>query len=244
MFNTRRLFCIGILVLVGCLLVSCGKDTSPESTTSPLSPLATSIVPSDASPVTDLETGQVYAARFQGAWASGYPYPIFFIDVPPGTTELVVEEVVYGAEEPLNAVHPRLNKVAQKIEWPSGGTSQVLATDFYYDETQGSLLAYSAAQDGTSIDTVAYDVSSSSGVGISFLGDTGGPNIFFNCPSPTSINYQALATNEAGKPTQAIFDWACEGDSYTVEVEATWGKSDAQYGIDVIDELTAKITRG
>jgi hypothetical protein len=242
---TKLLSCFGMLLLAASVLVACGRDGEPESTAtmSPLSPMAVPPTRSAGSPETALETGQVYAARFHGAWASGYPYPVFFIDAPPGTTQVVLEQVVYASEEPLSGVHPRLEKVLEEIVWPSGATSQVVADEFYYDAAEGTLLTYNATLDGASLDTVAYDISSADGVGISYLGDTGGVNVFFNCSITTSMDYQELGVNEQGKPTQAVFSWECEGRNYTIEVETAWGKSDPDHNIDVIEKLTATITR-
>lgn len=242
---TKLLSCFCILLLAASVLVACGRDGEPESTTtvSPLSPVAVPPTRSASSPALTSETGQVYATRFYGAWASGYPYPVFFIEAPPGTTQVVLEQVVYGTEEPLSGVHPRLEKVSEKIVWPSGATSQVLADEFFYDAAEGTMLTYNANFDGAALDTVAHDVSSADGLGISYLGDTGGVNVFFNCSTTTSMDYQESGVNEQGKPTQAVFSWECEGESYTVEVETAWGKSDPDHNIDVIEKLTATITR-
>lgn len=229
---------VSLLVLTGCLVVSC-RQASPGLSTSPL-PMSPVTTPP---PSAVLEKGMVHAAQFRGAWASGYPYPVFFFDVPQGTTTMTLQEVVYATEEPLGAVHPRLEKVAHEIVWPGGATSQVLATNFYYDENQEQLLTYEATFDDTSIDTAGFDVFVASGVGIAYLGDSKGVNIFYNCASSTSIDYQELSANEAGLPTEAVFNWGCEGDVYEVRVETTWGKSDSDYNIDVITGLTATITR-
>jgi hypothetical protein len=242
---TKLLACFGIVLLAASVLVACGRDGEPESTAtmSPLSPLAVPPTRSASLPATAPEMGQVYAARFYGGWASGYPYPVFFIDAPPGTTQAVLEHVVYTSEEPLGGLHPRLEKVSEEIVWPSGATSQVVADEFYYDAAEGTLLTYNATLDGVALDTVAYDVSSADGVGIAYLGDTGGVNVFFNCSFSISIDYQELGVNDQGKPTQAVFSWECEGESYKVEVESAWGKSDPEHNIDVIEKLTATITR-
>jgi hypothetical protein len=219
------------------LLASCQQNAPPVATigVSPLSPIA---VPSKGP-----EIGKVFAAQIHGAWASGAPYPVFFLDVPKGLTEVSVERVVYGTEPPLGGSHPRLLEVFQRVVWPGGVTSLLSARDFVYDEGAGILLMFNAFLDGAPLDTASYDVFSCPGVGIAYLGDTGGVNIFYSCAVPISINYQELEKNEAGRPTKALFNWECEGNIYEVRAEMKWGKSDPVYKIDIISELTATIIR-
>lgn len=243
----RSVLVVGVVLLTGILLVSCRQDVTPTRSEMPLSvvptpsalssPLVASISPAESG------TGHIYAAQFRGEWAAGYPYPIFFLDVPPGTTRWTLDDVTYGPGEPLNGVHPRLREVAQTAVWPSGSASRVVAENFVYDETTGLLLKYDATQDEASLDTAAFSVSLSQGVGISYLGDTGGVNVFYNCSSPIHIDYQELSANPAGRPAEAVFEWDCGGDHYHISVQTTWGKLAAGSQIDVIQSLTAEIVR-
>lgn len=219
------------------LFPSCQRNTLPVATVgvSPLSPIT---VPSQSP-----EIGVVYAAQIHGAWASGAPYPVFFFDVPQGMTQVNVERVVYGTEPPLGGSHPRLVEVSQRILWPGGAASFLSARDFVYDENSGILLMFNAFLDGSPLDTASYDVFSCPGVGIAYLGDVGGVNIFYNCAVPISINYQELEKNEAGRPIKALFNWECKGNAYEARVEVNWGKSDPVHKIDIISELTATIIR-
>jgi hypothetical protein len=137
-----------------------------------------------------------------------------------------------------------LEKVVQEVIWPDGSISQLIAEDFYYDEAEDLLLWYSATLDGIPLDTVSYDIFAAQGVGIAFLGDTGGVNVFYNCSSPTTIDYQELATDENGHPTAGNFQWQCEADSYDMHVEVVWGRSDPHHDIEVVTGLSATITRG
>lgn len=226
------LFTISIL-----LLASCQRNVLPvvKVGVSPLSPVMALSH--------GLDIGQVFAAQFHGAWASGAPYPVFFFDVPKGTTKISVERVVYGIEPPLGGFHPRLVEVSQRIVWPRGATSLLLARDFVYDENSGILLMFNAFLDGSPLDTASYDVFSCPGVGIAYLGDARGVNIFYNCAVPISISYKELEKNDADRPTKAFFNWECEGDAYEVRAEMNWGKSDPVYKIDIISKLTAIIVR-
>lgn len=235
MRKTGVSFCTIVLFAGLCVLISCQRGTSPGSNTSPLSPLPT--------PFFSSGSGQVYAAQIRGAWASGAPYPIFFFDVPRGTTEVKVQKVIYGTQPPLGGVHPRLIEVSQNIVWPGGATAQLLARDFVYDENSGVLLMFNAFLDSSALDTAFYDVFSCAGVGLAYLGNAGGVNVFYNCATPISLNYRELSRNEDGRPIAVLFTWECEGDAYEVKVEMSWGRSDPVYNIDVIRELTATITR-
>ena len=118
-----------------------------------------------------------------------------------------------------------------------------MATDFHYGETGGILLTYNATFHNNPLDTVAHSVFSSEGVGIAYLGDTAGVNIFFNCATPISMVSKQLSATEEGRPTEATFGWKCNGDDYKVQVETAWGKSDPKHNIDVITALTASVTR-
>ena len=224
--------------------VSCGSRVSPESPATELASIPSPATETAASTRVPGPTGQVYAAQIRGQWASGYPYPVFFLDLPRGTATLTLSEVIYGSSPPLNEAHPRLVRVVEEVIWPNGSISQLVAQDFYYDETEGLLLWYSATLDGIPLDTVSYDIFAAQGVGIAFLGDTGGVNVFYNCSSPTTIDYQELATNEKGHPTVGNFQWQCDADSYDMHVEVVWGRSDPHQDIDVITGLSATITRG
>ena len=216
------------------LLASCQCGASLDSISPLSSPMSSSSVSAP---------GNVYVAQIHGAWASGAPYPVFFIEVPYGTTWIYVQNVTYSTQPPLKGTHPRLTKVSQSIVWPGGTTSQVFAQNFVYDENSGILLMFDAFLDNSALDTASYDLFSCPGVGIAYLGDVKGVNIFYNCATPTSINYQELNKNEAGQPTEALFNWKCEGNIYEVKVTMSWGKSDPLYSIDVITGLTATITR-
>lgn len=236
MYRTRISAYTSLLLIGVFLLTACQSGGAPVPTIfSPLSPIVT---PSSVSAV-----GQVYAAQIRGAWAAGGPYPVFFFDVPTGTTRISAQRIAYGTQPPLSGAHPRLTELSQAIVWPGGVTSQVLAQDFVYDENAGLLLMFNAFLDGSSLDTASYDIFSCAGVGIAYLGDAGGANVFYNCAVPISIQYQELSRNETGRPTEALFTWECESNAYEVNVTMTWGKSDPVYNIDVITGLTAAITR-
>lgn len=236
MYKTRISAYTSLLLIGVFLLTACQSRGAPAfPVVSPLSPIAT--------PFSVSAVGQVYAAQIRGAWAAGGPYPVFFFDVPPGTTRINTQEIVYDTKPPLSGTHPRLAKLSQTIVWPGGFTSQILARDFVYDENSGLLLTFNALLDDSSLDTASYDVFSCPGVGIAYLGDAGGANVFYNCAVPISIQYQEFSRNETGRPTEALFTWECESNAYEVNVTMTWGKSDPVYNIDVITGLTATITR-
>lgn len=241
--NARLVFYVAILLLVGSSAVSCGQGASPAPPVSPLSPTVTRTDPHTMRTPGSVEIGQVYAAQFRGSWASGYPYPVFFLDIPYGTARFTLVEVAYGSADPLNQAHPRLDRVVQEVIWPDGNVSQLIAENFYYDEVQSLLLTYNGALDGIPLETATLDVSSARGVGIAYLGDTGGINVFYNCVSPISIDYEESAVTTDGRPTEAAFSWECKGDAYEVETQVTWGISDPEYNIDVVTGLTAVITR-
>lgn len=242
--RTLPLLWAGFVLVAVCSSVSCGSHVSPGSSATELASIPSPASETAVSTRVPGPRGQVYAAQIRGQWASGYPYPVFFLDLPFGTATLTLAEVVYGSSPPLNEAHPRLEKVVQEVIWPDGSISQLIAEDFYYDDTEGLLLWYSATLDGIPLDTVSYDIFAAQGVGIAFLGDTGGVNVFYNCSSPTTIDYQELATDENGHPTAGNFQWQCEADSYDMHVEVVWGRSDARYDINVITGLSATITRG
>lgn len=243
---------IGLLFVIS--LVSCGDSSSqipPETEpvseeigTSPLSPPA---MPENAeSSDTDEETLQpkVLAARFHGDWAPGYPYPVFFYDVPYGKTTVVLDTVQYSENgELVNEAHPRLEKVELSILWPDGSESVLQADSFVYDETQGVLMTYDAYENSQSLETYAVDVRAASGVGLAFLGDTSGINVFHNCTDSTVISREQLATDESGNPTESIFRWECQGDSYETKVEMSWGVVNVEQNVDVITELLMTISR-
>lgn len=224
---------------------SCGSRVSPESSGTQFLSIPSGASDATASTSVPGDAGQVYAAQIRGQWAPGYPYPVFFLDLPVGTSSLLLREVVYQSEqEPLGGSHPQLEKVVQTITWPDATTAVVAAENFTYDEAQGVLLSYSASLDGIPLDTASRDLFAAQGVGISFLGDTGGVNVFHNCSSGTTIDYEELASDEHGRPTAANFQWQCEADSYDMHVEVVWGRSDPHYDIAVIIGLSATITRG
>jgi len=243
MIDRRRNYsvfaCVGILMLVCFFLVSCGRTKPTKITTSPLSPVATSLPAATVS--SSAEVGQVYVAQFQGAYASGYPYPVFFFDVPKGTTTLTLRNVTYEAKEALNGVHPRLEKVLQEVAWPGSKTVQILATAFRYDESQGTLVAFNVTVDNLPLDNGVYDILASRGVGIAYLGDTGGVNIFHNCGMSTSISHQDLSTADE-RPTETLFKWSCGDSSYEASVKMTWSTSPGS-NIRIINGLTASIIR-
>lgn len=227
----RTLICIG---LVSILVTAC-QQKSPFYVISPLSPAVT--------PKPISTGGKIYGAQIlNSAWAPGAPYPVFFYDVPVGTTKVIVQDIAYGVEKPLADVHPRLEKVSQRVIWPGGETAQVIAADFIYDEQSGTLLTYNATMDGLPLETF-YDIFSCPGVGVAYLGDVKGVNIFYNCATPISIQYQELSKDEQERPTEAFFRWDCEGNSYETHTIIGWGKSDLVYQIDVITDLTVTITR-
>jgi hypothetical protein len=233
-----------LVLTAGSLSLSCGTSMFPEPSTTQLASTPSPMTETGQSTRVPTPAGQVYAAQIRGQLAPGYPYPVFFLDLPSGAATLTLSEVTYGSSPPLNEVHPRLERVIQEVTWPDGSISQVAAQDFYYDETACLLLSYVATLDGVPLDTVSYDVFTTPGVGIAFLGDTGGVNVFYNYGATTTIDYQELATDDHGHPTEASFRWQSDADAYHVHVQMSWGVSDPSYGIAVITGLTAAITRG
>jgi len=190
------------------------------------------------------ERSRVLAARFHGDWAPGYPYPVFFYELPYGETIVTLKSVEYSEnEELLNDAHPRLKQVGLSILWPDGTESILRADNFVYDDTQGVLLTYNAYEDSQYLETYAVDVRASSGVGPAFLGDTSGINVFHNCKDSTVISREQLDADESDHPIESAFNWECEGDYYEMRAKMSWGSIDAGQNVNVITELYLIISR-
>jgi hypothetical protein len=219
------------------LLSSCYRDSSKSII---ITPISTIKIIEKHEQINEL----INAAKFYGLWASGYPYPIFFINAPIGLSKMKLEDVRYD-DYLLGDSHPALKSVRFIYKTPENIDYELIATDFTYNSESSLLINYSAYVNKVKIDTQGYDVSLAPGIGLSFLGDVGGINLFYNCQENYHLDYSEIDKSPSGLPLVSEFKWQCMEIKYIVRVSANWNENFQINGkiIPIIQNLEAEFDR-